>query len=86
MNGLFDLKDKVALVTGGTGVLGSAMASGLADAGAKVIVLGRKKSQVIRLLIRSERRGRMRSSYLRMYWTKPSWLKRRKRFCRSTAL
>lgn len=43
MDKLFDLSRKTALVTGGTGVLGSAMALGLAEAGARVVVLGRKK-------------------------------------------
>ncbi len=40
---LFDLTRKVAVVTGGTGVLGSAMAKGLAEAGAHVVILGRRK-------------------------------------------
>ena len=40
---LFDLTHKVAVVTGGTGVLGSAMAKGLAEAGAHVVILGRRK-------------------------------------------
>jgi NAD(P)-dependent dehydrogenase (short-subunit alcohol dehydrogenase family) len=39
---LFSLKGKVAVVTGGTGVLGGAMAHGLAAAGAKVAILGRR--------------------------------------------
>jgi NAD(P)-dependent dehydrogenase (short-subunit alcohol dehydrogenase family) len=39
----FNLTGKVALITGGTGVLGSAIALGLAQAGAKVAVLGRRK-------------------------------------------
>jgi NAD(P)-dependent dehydrogenase (short-subunit alcohol dehydrogenase family) len=38
---LFSLKHRVALVTGGTGALGSAMAQVLATAGARVAVLGR---------------------------------------------
>lgn len=38
----FALDGTVAVVTGGTGVLGSAMARGLAEAGAKVAVLGRR--------------------------------------------
>ena len=38
---LFDLKGDVAVVIGATGVLGGALAEGLADAGAKVAVLGR---------------------------------------------
>ncbi|MFH5832870.1 SDR family oxidoreductase [Halalkalibaculum sp. DA384] len=43
MNNLFDLSGKVAIVTGGTGVLGGAMAKGLAAAGAKVGILGRSE-------------------------------------------
>src|SRR5713101_8224067 len=42
---LFSLDGQVALVTGGTGVLGGVMARGLAQAGAKVAVMGRRKSQ-----------------------------------------
>ncbi|HVR36686.1 MAG TPA: SDR family NAD(P)-dependent oxidoreductase [Methylomirabilota bacterium] len=37
----FDLSDEVAVVIGGTGVLGGALAEGLAEAGAKVAVVGR---------------------------------------------
>lgn len=40
----FSLRDRVAVVTGGTGVLGGAMARGLALAGAFVGVLGRRVS------------------------------------------
>lgn len=39
---MFSLENRVALVTGGTGVLGSAMAQGLAAAGARVAILGRR--------------------------------------------
>jgi NAD(P)-dependent dehydrogenase (short-subunit alcohol dehydrogenase family) len=42
---LFSLEGQVAVVTGGTGVLGGAMARGLARAGAKVGVLGRRREQ-----------------------------------------
>ncbi len=38
---MFSLKDDVAVVIGGTGVLGGAMADGLAEAGAAVAVVGR---------------------------------------------
>jgi NAD(P)-dependent dehydrogenase (short-subunit alcohol dehydrogenase family) len=38
---LFDLSNEVAVVIGATGVLGGALASGLAAAGARVAVLGR---------------------------------------------
>jgi NAD(P)-dependent dehydrogenase (short-subunit alcohol dehydrogenase family) len=38
---LFDLSDEIAVIIGATGVLGGALAEGLAHAGAKVAVLGR---------------------------------------------
>jgi NAD(P)-dependent dehydrogenase (short-subunit alcohol dehydrogenase family) len=41
---LFDLSGRVAVVTGGTGVLGGEMARGLALAGARVAVLGRRRA------------------------------------------
>jgi len=41
MNNRFDLKSKVAIVTGGHGGIGRAIALGLADAGADVIVASR---------------------------------------------
>lgn len=42
---LFSLEGKVAVVTGGTGTLGGVMAQGLARAGAKVAVMGRRKER-----------------------------------------
>lgn len=42
---LFNIKGKVAIVTGGTGVLGGSMAKGLAAAGVKVGILGRRKEE-----------------------------------------
>ena len=45
LNELFSLDGQVAIVTGGTGVLGGVMARGLARAGAKVGVLGRRRAQ-----------------------------------------
>ncbi len=42
---LFGLDGQVALVTGGTGVLGGAMARGLARAGARVAIMGRRREQ-----------------------------------------
>lgn len=40
---LFDIKDYVVVITGGTGVLGRSIAKYLALQGAKVIILGRKE-------------------------------------------
>ena len=42
MNNLFSVKDQVVVITGGTGVLGKAIAAHLAAEGAKVVILGRK--------------------------------------------
>lgn len=42
----FDLSGRVAVVTGGYGVLGGSMALGLAQAGAKVAILGRQPDHV----------------------------------------
>ena len=42
MNDLFNIKDNVTVITGGTGVLGKTIAKYLAEQGAIVIILGRK--------------------------------------------
>jgi NAD(P)-dependent dehydrogenase (short-subunit alcohol dehydrogenase family) len=44
-----DLKSKVAVVTGGSGVLGSAMCKALAACGAKVVVIGRDLAKAEKL-------------------------------------
>lgn len=43
MQNLFDIKDYVVVITGGTGILGRCIAKYLAQEGAKVIILGRKE-------------------------------------------
>lgn len=43
MKNLFDITGNVTVITGGTGVLGRAIARYLALNGAKVIILGRKE-------------------------------------------
>ena len=42
MKNLFNIENKVVVITGGTGVLGRAIAAHLAEEGAKVVILGRK--------------------------------------------
>jgi Dehydrogenases with different specificities (related to short-chain alcohol dehydrogenases) len=42
LHSLFSLEGKVAVVTGGSGALGAAMAKGLAQAGARVAILARR--------------------------------------------
>jgi len=46
MNNLFDIKDKVIVVTGATGVLAGASARYLAECGARVAFLGRDESKL----------------------------------------
>lgn len=46
MNTLFNIKGKVAIVTGGSGVLGSNISEGLLNAGAKVIIIGAHEDRV----------------------------------------
>lgn len=43
---LFDLRDRVAIVTGGSKGLGKAMSAGLASAGARVVLVSRNQSEV----------------------------------------
>ena len=43
MNNLFNIKDYVVVITGGTGILGRSIAKYLALEGAKVIIGGRKE-------------------------------------------
>lgn len=46
MHHLFDLSGRVAVVTGGSGVLGGALCRGLAQAGAAVVVIARTMTRV----------------------------------------
>lgn len=52
MNDMFDISGKVALVTGGSGVLGSNIAEGFLRAGAKVIIIGAHQERVDKALER----------------------------------
>ena len=42
---LFDIKGRVALITGGYGILGSSMARCLAAEGAHVVIIGRNEEK-----------------------------------------
>src|SRR6266545_2524367 len=57
MTNLFDLSDEVAVVLGGTGVLGGAMADALAAAGARVAILGRSAERGVDAVRRIEAAG-----------------------------
>ena len=56
--GLFDLAGKTAVVTGGTSGIGRTLALGLADAGADVVVIGRREASVGEAAVAIEGRGR----------------------------
>ena len=45
MKNLFDIKDKVIVVTGGCGILGRSIALYLAQQGARIVVLARKEEE-----------------------------------------
>ena len=55
---LFDLSGRTALVAGGTSGIGRALALGLADAGADVVAVGRRKDAVDEAAAAIEKRGR----------------------------
>ncbi len=57
MDILFDLTGKVIVITGGGGVLGSAVAADLARAGAKVVLLGRREEPLVRVASRIAAEG-----------------------------
>ena len=56
-NKLFSIKDKVILITGGYGILGSQMAEYLASEGAKIVILGRSKEKGEALVYKIRSKG-----------------------------
>src|SRR5687767_8978908 len=56
--GLFDLSGKTAVVAGGTSGIGRTLALGLADAGADVVVVGRREQAAHEAAAEIEARGR----------------------------
>jgi NAD(P)-dependent dehydrogenase (short-subunit alcohol dehydrogenase family) len=57
MNELFSVKDKVVVITGGTGVLGSAVSLHFAAEGARVAILGRNMERAAALADEATARG-----------------------------
>ena len=57
MSSIFDLAGETAVVLGGTGVLGGAMADALAQAGARVAVIGRSAERGAEAVRRIEAAG-----------------------------
>ena len=57
MRNLFDIKGRVVVLTGGTGVLGSCMAEYLAEQGANVVVLARNKEKGDELVTKIKAKG-----------------------------
>ena len=45
MNNLFDINDRVVVITGGTGILGHAISKYLAQQGAKIVLLDRREEE-----------------------------------------
>lgn len=56
-NKLFDIENKVVLITGGYGIIGAQMAEYLASEGAKVVVLGRSQEKGEALVNKIEGKG-----------------------------
>jgi NAD(P)-dependent dehydrogenase (short-subunit alcohol dehydrogenase family) len=56
-NNLFNLENEIAVVIGGTGVLGGAMAEALASAGARVAVVGRHEERGLQRVRQIESEG-----------------------------
>ena len=57
MRNFFDIKSKVVLITGGTGVLGGCMAEYLAEQGAKVVILARNEANGQKLVDSIQAKG-----------------------------
>jgi NAD(P)-dependent dehydrogenase (short-subunit alcohol dehydrogenase family) len=57
MDSLFDIRDKVAVITGGSGILCGAIAHGFAQRKAKVAVLGRTAKKVAETVLQIEAGG-----------------------------
>lgn len=57
MNDIFSLKNKVIVVTGGTGILGGAFVDGIVNAGGTVGVLGRNEKKATDIVAKIKKNG-----------------------------
>ena len=57
MNDIFSLKNKVIVVTGGTGILGGAFVDGIVNAGGTVGVLGRNEKKATDIVTKIKKNG-----------------------------
>lgn len=55
---LFNLKDRVVIITGGGGIIGGALAEGFVNAGAKVVIIGRTEASLEKKVKNLEGPGR----------------------------
>ena len=65
MKNLFDIKDKVIVITGGCGILGKNIANYLAEQGAKIVILDRVEEAGRELEAELNRKSFRPSSVLR---------------------
>ena len=70
MKNLFDLTDKVAIITGGGGALGGGLAEALANYGCDVVLTGRTVSTLAETVKKVEKIGRKALACL--LYTSPS--------------
>jgi len=57
MSSKFSLENKVAIISGGTGVLGSSIAMSFCKSGVKVVVLGRNKDKINQIVNQLQKSG-----------------------------
>lgn len=75
MSTLFDLSGKVAVAVGGNGVLGSSMAKGLAEHGARVAIVGRNLAKAEEIVHEIIQNGGEAKAFFADVLTKDSLLK-----------
>ena len=84
MGNLFSVKDKVVVITGGAGILGSNIAKYLSDEGAKIVILDRDVEKGEKLVAESAKKKEKRFSFRRMFYVKKHCFKTKKKFLTNT--